>query len=239
MKRVEDPRLLTGKGKYIDDIDLPNMAHAAVRRQPPRSCTCQVDRRSRQRNCRASSGIYGERRSGTNRAGGEASPSPPVPQYCMAIDKIRHVGEVVAAVVAEDPSLPKTRSTSSRWNTNHCRQTSIRRRRYTPPARQFCILSVGQPIALMTKSSSSGPVDEDLRQGGRGRPPQSEVVEIRGPAHRNRRRDRRIDEGTGRYTCHANTSFYNVVNFVIAGALEGTSDAPEDHSHDSRRELRI
>ena len=30
MKRVEDPRLLTGKGKYIDDIDLPNMAHAAV-----------------------------------------------------------------------------------------------------------------------------------------------------------------------------------------------------------------
>ena len=34
MKRVEDPRLLTGKGKYIDDIDLPNMAHAAVLGSP-------------------------------------------------------------------------------------------------------------------------------------------------------------------------------------------------------------
>ena len=34
MKRVEDPRLLTGKGKYIDDIVLPNMAHAALLRSP-------------------------------------------------------------------------------------------------------------------------------------------------------------------------------------------------------------
>ena len=32
MKRVEDPRLLTGQGRYIDDIDLPNMLHAAVLR---------------------------------------------------------------------------------------------------------------------------------------------------------------------------------------------------------------
>ena len=34
MKRVEDPRLLTGKGRYIDDVALPNMAHAAVLRSP-------------------------------------------------------------------------------------------------------------------------------------------------------------------------------------------------------------
>ena len=34
MKRVEDPRLLTGKGKYIDDLELPNMAYAAVLGSP-------------------------------------------------------------------------------------------------------------------------------------------------------------------------------------------------------------
>ena len=34
MKRVEDPRLLTGHGKYADDVVLPNMAHAAVLRSP-------------------------------------------------------------------------------------------------------------------------------------------------------------------------------------------------------------
>ncbi|MDP6184736.1 MAG: hypothetical protein QF609_13060, partial [Gammaproteobacteria bacterium] len=34
MNRVEDPRLLTGYGKFADDIDVPNMAHAAVLRSP-------------------------------------------------------------------------------------------------------------------------------------------------------------------------------------------------------------
>jgi CO/xanthine dehydrogenase Mo-binding subunit len=34
MKRVEDPRFLTGKGRYVDDISLPNMAHAAVLMSP-------------------------------------------------------------------------------------------------------------------------------------------------------------------------------------------------------------
>src|SRR6516162_4518025 len=34
MKRVEDPRLLTGHGSYADDIHLPGMALAAVLRSP-------------------------------------------------------------------------------------------------------------------------------------------------------------------------------------------------------------
>ena len=34
MKRVEDPRLLVGKGVYADDVNLPEMAHAAVLRSP-------------------------------------------------------------------------------------------------------------------------------------------------------------------------------------------------------------
>ena len=34
MKRVEDPRLLAGKGRYVDDVVLPNMAHAAVLPMP-------------------------------------------------------------------------------------------------------------------------------------------------------------------------------------------------------------
>jgi aerobic carbon-monoxide dehydrogenase large subunit len=34
VKRVEDPRLITGEAKYIDDIQLPGMLHAAVLRSP-------------------------------------------------------------------------------------------------------------------------------------------------------------------------------------------------------------
>ena len=32
VQRLEDPRLLRGRGNYVDDIDLPEMLHAAVLR---------------------------------------------------------------------------------------------------------------------------------------------------------------------------------------------------------------
>ena len=34
VQRSEDPRLLRGKGTYVDDIDLPNVLQAAVLRSP-------------------------------------------------------------------------------------------------------------------------------------------------------------------------------------------------------------
>jgi len=34
MKRVEDPRFITGSGNYTDDMQLPGMVHAAMVRSP-------------------------------------------------------------------------------------------------------------------------------------------------------------------------------------------------------------
>ena len=34
VKRVEDPRFITGKGRYLDDIQLPGMVHIAILRSP-------------------------------------------------------------------------------------------------------------------------------------------------------------------------------------------------------------
>ena len=34
IKRREDPRLITGEAKYLDDIQLPGMVHAAILRSP-------------------------------------------------------------------------------------------------------------------------------------------------------------------------------------------------------------
>ena len=34
MRRVEDPVLITGKGCYVDDIQLPGMLHMAFLRSP-------------------------------------------------------------------------------------------------------------------------------------------------------------------------------------------------------------
>src|ERR687887_1656840 len=34
MKRVEDPRMITGSAKYLDDLKLPSMAYVAILRSP-------------------------------------------------------------------------------------------------------------------------------------------------------------------------------------------------------------
>ena len=34
VRRVEDPRLLTGRGQFVDDVALAGMVHAAVLRSP-------------------------------------------------------------------------------------------------------------------------------------------------------------------------------------------------------------
>ena len=34
VKRVEDPRFIQGKGKYVANLSLPNMVHVAVKRSP-------------------------------------------------------------------------------------------------------------------------------------------------------------------------------------------------------------
>ena len=34
IKRVEDPRFITGKGRYLDDIKLQSMTHLAILRSP-------------------------------------------------------------------------------------------------------------------------------------------------------------------------------------------------------------
>src|SRR5579864_5380163 len=44
VKRLEDPRLLTGRGTYVDDISLPGMLHAYFTRSPfPRAAVRGID----------------------------------------------------------------------------------------------------------------------------------------------------------------------------------------------------
>src|SRR6202035_5404411 len=44
VKRSEDPRILTGRGRYVDDIVLPGMLHAAfLRSQVPHGRLRSVD----------------------------------------------------------------------------------------------------------------------------------------------------------------------------------------------------
>ena len=91
MKRVEDPRLLTGQGRYIDDIDLPNMLHAAVLRSSrPHAKIKTIDTRA----AAALPGVIKVLTGADIAATTGALPcfaNPPVEQHCVAIDRVRHV----------------------------------------------------------------------------------------------------------------------------------------------------
>jgi 2-furoyl-CoA dehydrogenase large subunit len=101
VKRVEDHRLLTGRGTYLDDhAPLPNVHHAAIVRSP------HAHARIRGYDTRAALAlpgvvgvITGADVARHTRPFG-VGVTAPVHYYCAATDKARFVGEPVAVVVA-------------------------------------------------------------------------------------------------------------------------------------------
>ena len=108
IKRSEDPRILTGAGRYVDDIKLPGMLHAAFVRSP------MAHARVPSVNVSAAQALPGVVAVLTG-ADVEAMTVPgpdllmalmgwvgPTPQFTLlATDKVRFVGDPVAIVVAE------------------------------------------------------------------------------------------------------------------------------------------
>jgi len=111
-KRVEDPRLITGEGRYVDDVQLPRMCYAAILRSPYAH--------ARIRNIDASKALQtpGVVTVITGKdILGKIGPLPcaahPVPEmkmpthYALAVNKVYFVGHPVAVVVAEDRYLAR------------------------------------------------------------------------------------------------------------------------------------
>jgi len=105
VRRVEDRRLLTGRGRYIDDLNLPDMAHAAFLRSPyPHAHIRRVDIDS----ARRMAGVFlvltgADMARLTNPFLGMMALDglyDPV-FYALATDRVRVVGDPVAIVVAE------------------------------------------------------------------------------------------------------------------------------------------
>ncbi|MBV9985556.1 MAG: xanthine dehydrogenase family protein molybdopterin-binding subunit, partial [Bradyrhizobium sp.] len=110
VRRNEDNRLLTGQALFIDDVELPDMLHAAfLRSQVAHARIGRIDvSRAQQRPgviavyTSADLGSYWQ-------AGPLLVPAPPIPglifnartQVPLAKDKVRHAGEPLAVVIAE------------------------------------------------------------------------------------------------------------------------------------------
>jgi len=111
VRRFEDLRLITGQGRYTDDITLPNMAHAFVLRSP---VAHGVIRRFDVEAARAMPGVLliltghdvaaeglGDVPCGAPLVSRDGMPRHDTPRPVLALDKVRHVGQPVAVVVAE------------------------------------------------------------------------------------------------------------------------------------------
>jgi aerobic carbon-monoxide dehydrogenase large subunit len=111
VKRSEDPRILTGRGRYVDDVVLPGMLHAAfLRSQVPHGRLHSVDV-SEARELPGVVAVYTgrdiERLTQPAQAGsalgmhmmpGMSSPT----FHGLATDRVRYVGDPIALVVADD-----------------------------------------------------------------------------------------------------------------------------------------
>jgi CO/xanthine dehydrogenase Mo-binding subunit len=107
VKRVEDPRLLVGQGRYVDDISLPGMVHAAFVRSPhPHARIVSIDTSA----ALALDGVVAVF------TGQDLKDLKPLisdgiqleellapPRMALPTDKARFVGDAVAVVVASSP----------------------------------------------------------------------------------------------------------------------------------------
>ena len=112
IKRSEDPRILTGAGRYVDDIKLPGMLHAAFVRSPmAHARVLSVDVSA----ARALPGVVAVLTGADLEAMTVPGPDAlmalmgwagPTPEFTLlATDKVRLVGDPVAVVVAESRYL--------------------------------------------------------------------------------------------------------------------------------------
>jgi aerobic carbon-monoxide dehydrogenase large subunit len=112
IKRSEDPRILTGAGRYVDDIKLPGMLHAAFVRSPmAHARVLSVDVSA----ARALEGVVAAFTGADLEAMTVPGPDAlmalmgwagPTPEFTLlATDKVRFVGDPVAIVIAESRYL--------------------------------------------------------------------------------------------------------------------------------------
>ena len=107
MKRKEDPRMITGRGRYTEDINLPGMLHVAIVRSPEAHADIvSVDTSAAKEHPGVVAVLSGEEMA-ADFAGGLASVwNPPGVEvrkpdhWPLKRGQVKHVGDPVAVVVA-------------------------------------------------------------------------------------------------------------------------------------------
>ena len=134
VKRREDPRLIQGRGTYVDDVKIPGMQHLAFKRSDI------AHGRIRSIDTRVAGAMDGVEATFTGaQVAGFLAPMPigtpyPSPEHrAVAVDTVRFVGDPVAVVVACDRYVARTEPARAachpkdRSGAEEVRSTSTRR----------------------------------------------------------------------------------------------------------------
>jgi carbon-monoxide dehydrogenase large subunit len=111
VRRVEDPRLLQGFGRYSDDVNLPNQAYAVVVRSPHAHAVIRAIDASAARAVAGVLAVFtgadlaadglGDLPTDRTRKRRDGSPAFATPRPALVRERARHVGDPVALVVAQ------------------------------------------------------------------------------------------------------------------------------------------
>ena len=219
MKRVEDPRLLAGQGRYIDDVALPGMLHAAALRSPHAHARIRSIDTSR---AAALPGVVAVMTGADVAKVTGPVPcfaNPPVEQRCVALDRVRHVGEPVAIVAAESRYLAE--DALELIEVEYEALPAVVDPEAAVSASGDAVLHPerGPTNVAMHRKFSFGPIEEDFANADvvierRLRWPRSgaQPLETCGAVAE-------YDRGAGKFTVHVNSSFYNYVGWTLAASL--------------------
>ncbi len=219
MKRVEDPRLLTGQGGYVDDIELPNMAHAAVLRTDRAHARIKRIDVSK---ARVLPGVLlvmtGEDAKKVTGPTAQFA-SPPVVQYCIAVDRVRHVGEAIAAVVAESRYIAEDACELIEVEYEDLPVVVDPEQAMTSSGDAVLHPERGATNVAFRNTYTFGPIDADFAQAElvverKLRWPRSgaQPLETAGAVAD-------YQSGTGKFTIYANSSFLNYVGWLVGASL--------------------
>jgi len=104
MKRVEDPRLVTGEGRYIDDVRLPEVLYGIfVRAAYAHAKIKGIDLSAVQNDVALVLTARDLRHVKNMPTTGNDSEKTDTPRPVLAIDEVNYLGEAIALVVAKDP----------------------------------------------------------------------------------------------------------------------------------------
>src|SRR5947209_7513812 len=111
VKRTEDIRFITGKGRYVDDINRPGQSHAFFLRSPHAHATINAIDIAQAAACPGVVAIFTGADIAADKVGGlicgwmihskDGSPMKAGAHPALAQGKVRYVGDAVAVVIAD------------------------------------------------------------------------------------------------------------------------------------------